>query len=251
MFSKAKILYINSLERKKNRDSYGVFIVEGEKLSEEVIKCGYTIEEIFYTSKLSERINLDLLNCEKSEVSHDKMARISQLKSVSTILMVVKKPISKITKIDNAKLTLVLDGVQDPGNMGTIIRVADWFGVKNIFCSLESVDVFNPKVVQATMGAIARVNVTYCNIEELLKTTTIPIYGTFLDGESIYSKTLSKEGVIVMGNEGNGISKEIEELITTKLLIPSYSPSEECVESLNVGIATAITLSEFRRNFIK
>ncbi|MFI3262185.1 MAG: RNA methyltransferase [Rikenellaceae bacterium] len=246
MFSKAKISYINSLNDKKHRNKHNVFIVEGEKMSEDVLKSTYKIEEIFYTDKLSERINLHEVNCEKICIDFSQMKKISQLKTPSTILMIVKIPEILNPEIQNYELTIVLDGVQDPGNLGTIIRVADWFGVKNIFCSEDSADVFNPKVVQATMGAITRVNVSYCKLTELLKNTKLPIFGTFLDGENIYSKDLPECGVIIMGNEGKGVSKDVEKLVTEKLYIPPFPANAECVESLNVSIATAITLSQFR-----
>lgn len=248
MFSKAKISYINSLGDKKHRNKHNVFIVEGEKLSEEVLKSAYKVEEIFYTDKLSERINLLGVNCEKTSIDSLQMKKISQLKTVTSILMIVKMPELQKTEISDDELTVVLDGVQDPGNLGTIIRVADWYGVKNIFCSEDSADVFNPKVVQATMGAITRVNVTYCNLIDLLESTKLPVFGTFLDGENIYSKELPKNGVVIMGNEGKGVTKKVEKLVTDKLYIPPFPQNEDCVESLNVSIATAITLSEFRRN---
>ena len=143
-----------------------------------------------------------------------------------------------------SQLALVLDGVQDPGNLGTIIRIADWFGIATIFCSEDTADAWNPKVVQATMGSIARVQIVYCDLQQLLKDTTLPVYGTLLDGNNIYEQELKPEGYIVMGNEGNGISAPIRQLVTHRLLIPSFRPG---AESLNVAIATAITCSEFRR----
>jgi TrmH family RNA methyltransferase len=142
------------------------------------------------------------------------------------------------------KLYLALDGVQDPGNLGTIIRIADWFGIDTIFCSHDTADAWNPKVVQATMGSIARVHIIYIDLAELLSHTTLPVYGTLLDGTDIYRQELTPEGIIIMGNEGNGISAPIRQLITRKLLIPAF---REGAESLNVAIATAITCSEFRR----
>ena len=139
------------------------------------------------------------------------------------------------------------DGVQDPGNMGTIIRIADWFGIDTIYCSQDSADVYNPKVVQATMGSLAHVQIEYGNLEELIRQAQCPVYGTLLDGENIYEQTLTKNGIIVMGNEGNGISPAIRKLITHRLLIPNYHQDSETAESLNVAIATAITCAEFRR----
>ena len=145
------------------------------------------------------------------------------------------------------QLVLALDGVQDPGNLGTIIRIADWFGISDIFCSADTADVWNPKVIQATMGSIARVRITYTDLVALIKEAQVPVYGTLLDGDNIYQQTLSQNGIIVMGNEGNGISPEIRQLITNKLLIPDFNTGDSHAESLNVAIATAITCSEFRR----
>ena len=146
-----------------------------------------------------------------------------------------------------SSLALALDGVQDPGNVGTIIRIADWFGITDIYCSPDTADVYNPKVVQATMGSLAHVHIIYCDLVALLRESTVPVYGTLLDGQDIYTQDLSQEGIIVMGNEGNGISPEVRQLISHKLLIPNFNPNTETAESLNVAIATAITCSEFRR----
>ncbi len=146
-----------------------------------------------------------------------------------------------------SSLALALDGVQDPGNVGTIIRIADWFGITDIYCSPDTADVYNPKVVQATMGSLAHVHIIYCDLVALLRESTVPVYGTLLDGQDIYTQDLSQEGIIVMGNEGNGISPEVRQLVSHKLLIPNFNPNTETAESLNVAIATAITCSEFRR----
>ena len=149
--------------------------------------------------------------------------------------------------LKQGRLYLALDGVQDPGNLGTIIRIADWFGINTIYCSTDTADVWNPKVVQATMGSIARVSLYYTDLPQMLKSAEVPVYGTLLDGENIYSQSLSSDGVIVMGNEGNGLSAPVRELVDRKLLIPSFNSSPDMAESLNVAIATAITCSEFRR----
>ena len=145
-------------------------------------------------------------------------------------------------------LCLGLDDVQDPGNLGTIIRIADWFGIRHIFCSIGTADVFNPKTIQATMGAIARVQIHYCNLKELIESEPdVPVFGTFLDGTDLYKENLAQHGLIVMGNEGNGISQEIEQLVNRKLLIPNYPSGVETSESLNVAVATGIVCAEFRR----
>ena len=148
----------------------------------------------------------------------------------------------------SSKLALALDGVQDPGNVGTIVRIADWFGIDTIYCSPDTADVYGPKVVQATMGSLAHVHIIYTDLVELLSHADVPVYGTLLDGRNIYEEKLSQEGIIVMGNEGNGISEPVRQLITKRLLIPNYHQSgDETAESLNVAIATAITCAEFRR----
>ena len=154
---------------------------------------------------------------------------------------------NNVAKPYDSELVLALDGVQDPGNMGTIIRIADWFGIGTIYCSLDSADVYNPKVVQATMGSLAHVRIEYGNLQELIQQAQCPVYGTLLDGQNIYEQPLTKNGIIVMGNEGNGISPAIRELVTHRLLIPNYHQDSETAESLNVAIATAITCAEFRR----
>ena len=160
----------------------------------------------------------------------------------------VEMPDVQIEKGLEKRLALVLDGIQDPGNFGTILRIADWFGIKDVFCSKDTVDVYNPKAVQATMGAVSRVNVVYCSLSELFATyKEMPVYGTLLDGNNIYETPLAQAGFIVMGNEGKGISEEIRRLVTGKLLIPSYPIGTPTSESLNVGMATAIVVAEFRR----
>ncbi len=176
------------------------------------------------------------------------MARISQLKSANNSLALVEIPRYDLKKEDlSGRLTIVLDGVQNPGNLGTIIRLADWFGVRDVICSPSCADCFNPKVVQATMGAILRVRVHYTDLVPLLKSTTLPIYGAFLEGENIYQRDLTSEGLLVMGSEGQGVSAEVAQLITERLYIPPYNTAGDGSESLNVAIATAIICSEFRR----
>lgn len=226
MISKAKIKQIRSLEIKKYRQLEGLFVAEGPKVIEELCKV-----------------------CEPVEVYEGEDAtKASFLQHPQGTLALFKTDIfDKI--IPQSKLKLMLDGIQDPGNLGTIIRIADWFGIDHIYCSNNTVDVLNPKTVQATMGSLARVKIEYCDLEQLLDTMPkdIPIYGTLLNGENIYKTELTNEGIIVMGNEGNGISNEIRKRISKKLLIPSYPENRETAESLNVAIATAIVCSEFRK----
>ena len=178
------------------------------------------------------------------------LKKITQLKTAPPVIAVCQQPQTKPDFRNCKVLTIALDEIQDPGNLGTIIRLADWFGIENIVCSKDTADAYNPKVVQATMGAIARVNVFYVELENYLneqQNLNIPIYGTFLDGQNIYNQELSNYGIIIMGNEGKGISKNIEQLIDKKLLIPSFSNNPDKSESLNVSTATGIILSEFKR----
>lgn len=232
--TKAEIQSVKALHSKEGRNEQALFICEGVKLIEEVKNSHLTIRHIFTTT--------DYPNSEK--ITTNEMSRISALKNPTDLLALVQIP--RYQTADHG-LNLVLDGVQDPGNMGTIIRLASWFGIKDIYCSPNSADCFNPKVVQATMGAVARVRVHYTDLVALLKNSNKPIYGTFLEGETIYHKALSTEGYIVMGSEGQGISQDVAELITDKLYIPSFSEGS-CVESLNVAVATSIVCYEFRRS---
>ena len=183
-------------------------------------------------------------------VNDDELRQVSFLQHPQQVLALFPLQLPATEYDIHKDLLLALDGVQDPGNLGTIIRIADWFGIKTILCSQNTADAFSPKVVQATMGSIARVNIIYCDLEVSLRNFAgqgIPLYGTLLDGNNIYHEKLSNNGVIIMGNEGNGISEGIRNIITHKLLIPSFTKNDDHAESLNVAIATAITLSEFRR----
>ena len=240
MITKAQIKSIKALADKRGRVEQGAFIAEGEKLVAELRSSHLTVREIYATKPLWEGVEV---------ISQGDMERISQLKSSNNALAVVECPRYDIGAAEPTKnLVLALDRVQNPGNLGTIIRLADWFGITDIVCSEDSADCFNPKVVQATMGAILRVRVHYINLAEwLAKQSGVKVYGTFLEGENIYSAELDKSGVIVMGNEGQGISAEVANAVSHKLLIPPY-PTDRCgSESLNVAVATAVICSEFRR----
>ena len=246
--SKNRIKYIHSLELKKIRKQEKVFLAEGHKLVEELLgrfKCRFLVA----TSEWLTQNNPSVYVEEIHEVSEEELAKASLQKSPQQVLAVFEKPNDYYDKeLFNNSLCLALDDVQDPGNLGTILRIADWFGIEHIFCSPNTVDVYSPKAIQATMGAIARVQVHYTPLMELITSlNNIPIYGTFLDGENIYSQSLSNNGIIIMGNEGNGISREIEKLVNRKLFIPNYPKERSTSESLNVAIATAITCAEFRR----
>lgn len=245
--SKNRIKYIHSLELKKNRKADKVFLAEGPKLVDDLLghfPCNFLIA----TSEwLSQKENLPVEDV--TEVSADELARASLLKTPQQVLAVFQQPDEELDiSVISRSLCLALDDVQDPGNLGTIIRLADWFGIEHIFCSPNTVDVFNPKTVQATMGGIARVKLHYTPLPELISALKdVPVYGTFLDGTNIYDQPLSSHGLIVMGNEGNGIGKEVEQFINRKLYIPNYPANRETSESLNVAIATAVVCAEFRR----
>lgn len=248
MLSKSKIKLITSLSQKKYRDETGLFIAEGTKLVNDLTPS-FACSMLIATGDWLKN-NAKINATELIEVEENELQKITNQKSPQGVLAVFEKPVYKWTN-DNlsSKLSLALDDIQDPGNMGTIIRVADWFGITDIFCSEHSADAFNTKTVQATMGALARVRVHTVNLADFLENISpeVPIYGTFMDGENIYTKTLTPHGVIVMGNEGNGISPEIEKLVTERLLIPNYPIGQITSESLNVGVATSLVCAEFRR----
>ena len=247
MLSKNKIKYIHSLELKKNRKAEHVFVAEGHKTVGDLLghfPCKLLIAtKEWFDKKLSFQAD------EIIEVNNDDLFKASFLKTPQEVLAVFEQhEYTTDATVVSQSLCLALDDVQDPGNLGTIIRLADWFGIEHIFCSNNTVDAFNPKTIQATMGAIARVKLHYCSLYELISNLKdVPVYGTFLDGEDIYTQKLSSNGLIIMGNEGNGISQEVEQLINKRLYIPNYPQSRETSESLNVAIATAIVCSEFRR----
>ena len=241
--TKAEIQLIRSLSDKRTRDAERLFIAEGDKLIGEILQSDLKVRNLYAVEgHFDGRAEI---------VSAKEMERISQLKTASSSLAVVEQPRHKTpTQAPTDRLTLALDGVQNPGNLGTIIRLADWFGVEDIYCSEDTADCFNPKVVQATMGAILRVRVHYLPLAEFLKRTAAegtPVYGTMLDGDNIYDAELQRSGVIVMGNEGKGVSEECARTFTHKLLIPAYPAERQGSESLNVAMATGIVCAEFRR----
>ncbi|UKK49770.1 RNA methyltransferase [Prevotella sp. E13-17] len=241
MISKNQIKFIKQLDQKKYRKRENVFVAEGHKVVGDLLSCGFEPHTIFATNQWKAPRDIAF-----QEVTDDELRKISFLQHPQQVLAIFHMPAASPATIQD-QLVLALDGVQDPGNLGTIIRIADWFGISDIFCSADTADVWNPKVIQATMGSIARVRITYTDLVALIKEAQVPVYGTLLDGDNIYQQTLSQNGIIVMGNEGNGISPEIRQLITNKLLIPDFNTGDSHAESLNVAIATAITCSEFRR----
>ena len=252
--SKNQIKFIRQLEQKKFRRREGLFVAEGTKVVGDLL-AHYKPHSLFATNEwLTEHSSVIChLPSAITEVTDEELRRLSFLQHPQQVLALFPIPlptdISLTSQLStHTKLSLALDGIQDPGNLGTIIRIADWFGIEQIFCNTDTVDAWNPKVVQATMGSIARVNIIYINLSEFLDTlpSGFPVYGTLLDGDNIYTQPLTPHGIIVMGNEGNGISPEIRQKVNRRLLIPSYR-TDDTAESLNVAIATAIICAEFRR----
>ena len=241
--TKAEIQFVRSLSDKRVRDAERLFIAEGDKLIGEILQSGWRVRNLYALE--------GHFDGRAERVSEKEMERISQLKTASTSLAVVEQPRHMAAKSAPATaLSLALDGVQNPGNLGTIILLADWFGVEDIFCSEDTADCFNPKVVQATMGAILRVRVHYLPLADFLRRTResgVEVYGTMLDGQNIYDVELAPTGVIVMGNEGRGVSRECAASFSQRLLIPAYSVAGQGSESLNVAMATGIVCAEFRR----
>ena len=234
MLTNAEIKEIRSLREKKFRDASGLFVVEGEKLLREAEAAdGFKVEKVF-------RIE---------DIGEEKMSRISSSTSPPPVLAVVRKPeMATAEDCTPEGLCLALDGIRDPGNMGTIMRTADWFGIRRIYVSDDCVEAFNPKVVQASMGSVFRVQLVTAALPELCarwRNAGMQVYGTLLDGQDIYASELCSEGLIIMGNESNGISREVAAGITHSLCIPKYAGSR--AESLNVAVATAVVLAEFRR----
>lgn len=240
MVSKNQIKLITSLQQKKYRKQEQLFFAEGVKVVQELLHSNFELQDLFTTKQ-------DFLTVPKNKVhaiSEVELKKISALTTPNTCLAVFKIP--KVKEMVEKGLIVALDDVRDPGNLGTIIRLCDWFGIETLFCTEESVDIYNPKVVQATMGSISRVNVVYGNLETFLSQTKLPVFGTFMDGKNIYQEELPKEGIIIMGNEANGISTSVEKLVSERIAIPRFG-NLQVTESLNVATATAIILSEFKR----
>ncbi|MBA4411094.1 MAG: RNA methyltransferase [Odoribacter sp.] len=252
MLSKNKIKLIQSLNRKKHRDETSLFLVEGNKMVEEALRSEYQVELVVCTSAfLAHHPDIAVSVNELIETDIETLQKASLLQNPQDSLAIIRQPLNSKPELNlNHDLILALDFIQDPGNLGTIFRIADWFGISSVICSENTVDNFNPKVVQASMGAIFRVKTWYANLPEFLneiREFQMPIYGTFLDGQNIYTEALTSNGIIILGNEGNGISDLAGKFVTNRLLIPSFSSNDNKTESLNVAIATAICCSEFRR----
>lgn len=242
MVSKNQIKTITGLQQKKYRKQHKLFFAEGIKVVQELINSNFELHQLFTTQEIFTGIAKDKVEL----ISEAELKKISALATPNVCLALFVMPDEK--PVPDSGLIVALDDIRDPGNLGTIIRLCDWFGIAHLVCSEQCVDVFNPKVVQATMGSITRVNVVYTDLEEYLRKTSLPVFGTFMDGENIYTESLPENGIIVMGNEANGISAPIENIVGHKIAIPRFGNLQQ-TESLNVATAAAIILSEFRRNF--
>ena len=240
MVVKSQLKYIKSLQQKKYRTQYNRFVVEGLKTVMELLQAGWKTELLLAT----EAKIIEQLGSKAQHISQRQMSQISSLKTPSQVLGVFEIPVAKA--VDYSDWIVALDKVRDPGNLGTIIRLCDWFGISHLVCSIDTVEAFNPKVLQATMGSIARVNIHYADLPTFLKDIKIPIFGAYMDGSSVYEVTIPSYGVLVMGNESRGISPEVTEIIQDRISIPQYGTSS--AESLNVATATAILLNEVRRS---
>lgn len=240
MVSKNQIKLITSLQQKKYRFANQLFFAEGIKVIQELVESNFELVHLYTIQNDFEEVSKD----QKTIIPESDLKKISALTTPNTCLAVFKIPAEK--PIIESGLIIALDSIRDPGNLGTILRLCDWFGIEQLICSKDAVDIYNPKVVQATMGSIARVNVNYINLESFVSQTKLHVFGTFMDGANIYKTHLPQDGIIIMGNEANGISQELEKLIKNRLTIPRFGTLQKA-ESLNVATATAIILSEFRR----
>ena len=239
MISKRQIKIITSLQQKKYRKLAGLFVAEGKKVIQEFLNSSFELDTLFTTDE-----NLFTSNSKVTLISEAELKKISFLKTPNKALALFK--ISEPVLIEKKGLIVALDEVRDPGNLGTIIRLCDWFGVKHLICSEATVDCYNPKVIQATMGSLTRVNVVYTDLKNYLSETNLPVFGAFMDGNNVYKTKLPKDGILVMGNEANGVSEEISTFITEKIAIPRFGEIQQ-TESLNVAMATGILLNEFKR----
>ncbi len=240
MVSKNQKKLIKSLYQKKYRKQHQLFVVEGKKVIKELLDAGMAIQSLYTLDSEIFEVSDELVHI----VSQEELKQISFLTTPQAALAVFSIP--ETLSINTDHMILALDDVRDPGNLGTIIRLCDWFGIRDLVCSKQTVDCYNPKVIQATMGSITRVNINYLDLKEFLINQKKNIYGTFMNGDNIYATELPANGIIIMGNEANGISEEIENLITDRLTIPRFGIDQK-TESLNVATATAIVLSEFKR----
>jgi TrmH family RNA methyltransferase len=253
MLSKNKTRFIISLQKRKIRDENRLYIIEGDKIVREFISAGIPIKSVIGKAEFISSLPKEAVNSafETETVSFEELRQLSSLKTPHNAIAVVCMPDKKINPAKLLKESCaVLECIQDPGNLGTIIRAAAWFGIKNIICSEDSVDIYNPKVIQASMGAIIHVNIFYTDLKEFLKTATekqIPVYGTMLEAESIYDQTIVKKAVMLFGNESKGISDILMPYINHKIMIPRFAENKPGIDSLNVGMAASVVFSEFAR----
>ena len=242
MVTKNQIKLITSLQQKKYRVQHSLFVAEGNKVISELLESNLTLNHLYTTEAPFQGISPQ----NQTQITEAELNKISALTTPNACLAVFK--ISQPKAYIDQGLVVALDAIRDPGNLGTILRLCDWFGIEQIICSTETVDLYNPKVIQATMGSIARVSVIYCDLHALLQTTKLPVYGTFMSGINIYQTKLAHEGIIVFGNEANGISETIVNFIQHRITIPRFGKLKQ-TESLNVSTAAAVVLSEFNRDF--
>ena len=240
MLSKNQFKLITSLRKKKARIQNNLFLAEGIKVVEELLASNFSLQKLYATPAYKNKLNVENIQI----ISDKDLKSISEFSNPNQVLAIFTIPVKEKTK--STGITLVLDEINDPGNLGTIIRLCDWFAIDQIVCSTNTVDCFNPKVVQASMGSLSRVPIHYCDLKQFLEKETRPIYGALLNGENVYQTKLPENAILVMGNEANGISLDIKNLIINKLTIPPFGENKN-TESLNVATATAILLSEFKR----
>jgi len=241
MVSKNQIKLITGLQQKKYRNEHQLFLAEGVKVIQELLQSNIVLDHLFETESIFETVP----TAQKTLIKEADMKRMSALNTPSSCLAVFHIPAPK--PIDSKGLIVALDDIRDPGNLRTIIRLCDRFGVTQLLCSKETVDLYNPKVIQSTMGSLCRVQVNYVDLDAFISETTMPVFGTFMDGNNIYKEQLPFEGILIFGNEANGISSTLEQKIKNRIAIPRFGNLQQ-TESLNVATATAIFLSEFRRN---
>jgi len=249
MLSKSQISFIKSLHQKKYRKENGIFIIEGIKSIAEFIQSSYQVHSIYFLPQYQSLLPKLPANIKLFEVNNAELDKISTLQAPQGILALIYTPNHPVLKTETLKggFSLLLDGIQDPGNLGTILRTADWFGFKNVICSVNTVEIYNPKTVQATMGSLSRVNVFYEDLSALISKVTLPVFGAVLNGKSMYQTDWGNEGLVVLGNEGQGISAEIMSLISHPVTIPRIGGAE----SLNVAISAAIFCADISRNLQK
>ncbi len=243
MLSKNQLKLITSLHQKKYRTRHGLFIAEGIKVVCEFLDSSFQLKNLYTTEVIQEFEGYN-----PQIISEIELKKISNLKTPNKVLGVFEIP--EMKQIEHEGLLLVLDDIKDPGNLGTIIRLCDWFGIRKVVCSKETVDCYNAKVVQSTMGSLTRVSLVYTDLIPFLESTELPIYGALLDGENIYNTSLIKDAILIIGNESNGISSEVSEFVTHRITIPRFG-SLQLAESLNAATATAIIISEFRSSLIE